>query len=190
MWVQSHLFSGHVPQKPPRTRAKSPFWNTYQAEGGQWFVVAMARSDEAWPGLCQALGQPQLENDPRFDTHAKRLENSQELIGLLDRVFATRPREEWLRRLREAGLIVAPVNTYAEVANDPQVRENDYIVPVEHPVLGPSLMVGFPIRFSATPVKMGPTAPQLGQHTEEVLLDICGYGWDEIAEMKTAGAII
>jgi crotonobetainyl-CoA:carnitine CoA-transferase CaiB-like acyl-CoA transferase len=189
MWVQSYLFSGHTPTKPPRSRARNPFWNTYQAGDGKWFVLSTAWSDESWPRLCQVLELSHLEKDPRFDSHQKRVENAKELIVIFDQVFATRSRQECLRHLEAAGQICAPVNNYAEVAEDPQATENQYILPVDHPVLGRSRVVGFPIQFARTPAELRQTAPQLGQHTEEVLLEL-GYTWEDVGRFKEAGAII
>jgi len=190
MWVQSYLFSGVLPAKVPREAARNPFWNTYRAGDGKWFILSMARSDEIWEGLCHVLGLEELLTDPRFESHEKRLENGPELIAILDRAFSKFNREELLALLDKAGLICAPVNTYDAVAADPQVKENDYITEIDHPILGRSRVVGIPIHFSLTPAKVVRAAPQLGQHTEEILVEVCGYSWDEIAELKEEGVII
>jgi crotonobetainyl-CoA:carnitine CoA-transferase CaiB-like acyl-CoA transferase len=102
-------------------------------------------------------------------------------------VFRTRSSAEWHERLRAAGQRFAPVRTYDEVAADPQVLLNGYIVAVDHPEYGPTHMVGSPVRMSDTPATPSPVAPELGQHTEEVLLEI-GYGWDDIERLRGAGA--
>lgn len=189
-WVHSFLFSGTLPRKAPRTEAVNPFWNTYQAKDGKWFILSMARTDDVWPGTCQALDSPELENDPRFDTHGKRLENNKALIAIFDRIFATRNREEWLALLDEAGVICAPVNTFADVVLDPQVIKNNYVTEIDHPTAGRCKVVGIASHFSRTPVAITQPAPQLGQHTEEVLLELGGYSWEEIAGLKEQGAII
>ena len=190
MWLQAFLVSGQLPAKVPRAQARNPFWNTYRARDDKWFILSMARSDDVWPTLCRVLGLGPLERDPRFDTHDRRLENGRELIAILDRVFATWARQELLPRLEEEGVICAPVNTYREVAQDPQVIINEYITQVDHPVAGRCRMVGIPIHFSQTPVSVARPAPQLGQHTEEILLELGGYTWEEITALKEAEAII
>jgi crotonobetainyl-CoA:carnitine CoA-transferase CaiB-like acyl-CoA transferase len=80
------------------------------------------------------------------------------------------------------------VNDYAAVVADPQVWANGYLVKAEHPTWGEIAMVGSPLRMSATPAVPGVVAPELGQHTEEVLLE-AGFDWDEIAELREQGAI-
>ena len=75
----------------------------------------------------------------------------------------------------------------AEIAADPQVWANGYLIEVEHPEWGRQAVIGSPIRFSDTPAHPGAVAPELGQHTEEVLLE-AGYTWEEIADLRERGA--
>ena len=93
----------------------------------------------------------------------------------------------WLTRLRDAGQRVAPVRDYAAVAADPQVLENGYIVPAGDPSSPTELMVGSPIRLSATPTTPTSTVAELGQHTEEVLLEV-GCTWEDIEQYRADGA--
>lgn len=190
MWLQSYLFSGMLPAKVPREIARNPFWNTYKAGDDKWFILSMARSDEIWEKFCRVFNLEELLNDPRFETHEKRLENGLQLIAIMDRVFQSYPREELLKLFDEIGVISAPVNTYDAVVADPQVIENEYVTEIDHPILGRCRVVGIPIHLSRTPAKVVQAAPQLGQHTEEILVEICGYSWDEIVELKEQGVII
>jgi formyl-CoA transferase len=190
MWVQSYLCSGVLQEKVPREVARNPFWNTYKARDGRWFILSMARSDEVWEKLCQALNLEELLADPRFKSHEKRLENGPQLIAIFDKVFSNYNRDELLALLDRVGAICAPINTYDAVATDTQVIENEYITEIEHPIMGRCRVVGIPIHFSGTPAKVAQAAPQLGQHTEEILVEICGYTWDEIVDLKEQGVII
>ncbi len=82
----------------------------------------------------------------------------------------------------------APVQDYVDVGNDPQALANGYITTVEHPNLGPLRVVGVPVRLSETPGAVRTPAPELGQHTEEILLEL-GYDWEQIEGLKLAGVI-
>jgi len=189
MWLQAYLFSGTLPRKRPREEARNPFWNLYRAGDGRWFVLSMARSDDVWDGMCRVLGLDSLKEDPRFATHEARMEHSRDLIALLDEVFARWEREPLLRVLESVGVICAPVNTYAEVAQDPQVLANRYITEVDYPLMGRQRVVGTPFHFSRTPAEVRAPAPQLGQHTEEVLLEVLGLDWDALVALKEKGVI-
>ena len=130
--------------------------------------------------------------DPRFDDPWKQREASTELIAVLDKVFATRTRNEWLQILKAGGLEMAfaPVNDMLEATSDPQALANDYIVKDAHPVAGEIKMVGSPLYFSRTPVRMKSGAPELGQHTEEVLTEALGYSREDVKALKDEGIIM
>ena len=80
-------------------------------------------------------------------------------------------------------------NTVAESATDPQVLANEYVVPTQHPTMGPTRTTGLPVKFSRTPAMVGNPAPEFGQHTEEVLTEVCGYNWAEVERLREAGVI-
>ena len=177
------LLRGREPAKVPRTSAINPIANYYQCGDGKWLIMLILQPDESWHDFCQALDIPEVENDPRFNDTLNRRKNRRELISILDKVFATRPREEWLKILEENDFPCSPINTISDLVDDPQVIVNKYITDFDHPVIGPIKLAGFPITFGKTPAAIRSGAPELGQHTEEVLLEI-GYTWDDIAELK------
>ena len=95
---------------------------------------------------------------------------------------------ELLERLAAEEQRFAPVREHAELVEDPQNLANDYIVEVDHPDWGPVKLVGCPITMSDTPTRWGTVVPELGQHTEEVLVEM-GFTWDEIGELRDQGAL-
>ncbi|TWS96144.1 CaiB/BaiF CoA-transferase family protein [Reyranella sp. CPCC 100927] len=106
------------------------------------------------------------------------------LLALLDELFATGPREDWVAKLRGADIVSAPINTLLEASNDPDVLANGYITEVDYPQHGKRLKVhGTPWQFSETPAKPG-IAPDLGEHNDAVLADL-GYSAAEIAGLRT-----
>jgi CoA:oxalate CoA-transferase len=102
-------------------------------------------------------------------------------------IIRSKPRDEWLKKLDEAEIPAAPVNDFADLAVDPQVIANDYVVEIDDPIHGKVKVPGIPVRLSETPGKVERLAPELGQHTEEVLMEICGYTWDDLAKLREEG---
>jgi len=105
-----------------------------------------------------------------------------ELLALLDDLFATGTRDEWVAKLRGADIVSAPINTLLEASNDPDVVANGYVTHVDHPRHGRLKVHGTPWQFSETPAKPG-IAPELGEHNDAVLAEI-GYGPTEVADLK------
>jgi len=105
------------------------------------------------------------------------------LLGLLDALFATGPRDEWVATLRRADIVAAPINTLLEASNDPDVLANNYVTEIEYPRHGKTLKVhGTPWRFSETPAQIG-IAPELGAHTDEVLGEL-GYNAAQLRSLR------
>ena len=116
---------------------------------------------------------------------AVRSKNSEELIGVLDKIFASKPRDEWMSILKNGGdFIYTIVNSLNDLPDDPQMLANNYVVPYAHPAWGPIKVVGVPVRLSKTPGDPRGTAPEFGEHTEQVLIDLLGYSWEDIGRLK------
>ncbi len=135
-----------------------------------------------------AIGRPELADDERFQPLLYTPENKLALFEILNEVFPTRTTAEWTVALEAAGARYAPVQDYAQAAEDPMVLENAYLTEVDVPGGGTKRIVGSPIGMSDTPAQPGVIAPELGQNTEELLLEL-GYDWDEIAALRDSGAI-
>ena len=103
--------------------------------------------------------------------------------------MAEKPASEWEDVIRDYDLVGATIQTPFEVVKDPQAWENDFFTEIEHPNGVTIKMLQIPIQFSLTPGKVSSVAPELGQNTEEVLLEL-GYGWEEIASFKNEGVIL
>jgi crotonobetainyl-CoA:carnitine CoA-transferase CaiB-like acyl-CoA transferase len=183
--LSARLMMGFAIPRMPRKYAANPLWNHYRCADDNWLCLGMLQPDRYWADFVRTLGRPELATDERFATLAARAANAGEAVDILDAIFATKPRREWIPILRAGGdFIFTVVNSVNDLPDDPQVQANQYVVDVEHPQFGTTQAVGVPLRFSATPGRVRATAPEHGQHTEEILTELLGYSWDDIASLK------
>lgn len=186
--IQAAL-AGNEPVKHDRTKAQNPVWNSYRTADNRWFWLAMLQPDPAWPGFCRAIEKPELENDPRFCSMEARRQNCEEMIRIIDEVLATRTMADWEKRFKDNNCIYGRVQTPMEVVSDPQALANDFFGEVEHPGAGKIRLINTPVKFSSTPASIHTVCPELGQHNEEVILEL-GYTWNDIAQLKEEGVIL
>ncbi|MBF6599114.1 MAG: CoA transferase [Dehalococcoidia bacterium] len=185
--ITRHLFTGELTHRRERGGV-TPFWRAYEAGDGQWFVIGMLL-DRAWPDVARALGHPEWLDDERFTTYRQRVgEHGRELIALLDETFLTAPAADWVRRLNDAGMFSAPVQDYAGVAADAQIVANGYIQDVPRPGHEPVRIAGTGISIDGEPLAIERLAPELGEHSEAVLLE-AGYSWEDIVQLRADGVI-
>jgi crotonobetainyl-CoA:carnitine CoA-transferase CaiB-like acyl-CoA transferase len=184
--LNTAFWRGKQIPKPSRKTMRNPLANHYECADGEWIMLSEAQSDKYWSKFCEALGIEPMEKDPRSASSEARKKNFMEVTAALEQAFKTKPRDEWLRILdvKGGGVAFAPVLKPTELPSDPQVLENRYVVEVEHPTLGKVKMVGDPVGFSGTPTDIEGRAPFFGEHTEEILLDVCGCTWEEIEKLK------
>ncbi|MCH7626490.1 MAG: CoA transferase [Chloroflexi bacterium] len=172
---------------------KSPgnvLWNYYRCKDGEWMAFSMGQ-ERYWPPFCRAIDRPDLIDDPRFHSSDSRYEKREELTRLLDEVFASRTILEWETALRgNSEIIWERVQRNLDLPKDPQVTANSYIVEFDHPVIGPSHWLQTPVTYSKTPLSTRKMAPALGENTEEILIDLLGYTWEDVVAFKDKKAIL
>jgi crotonobetainyl-CoA:carnitine CoA-transferase CaiB-like acyl-CoA transferase len=184
------LMMGFAFPRTFRAKAPNPLWSHYRCADDKWLALGMLQPDRYWADLCRTLERPELIDDPRFAEMRKRTENAEACVTILDAVFATRPRAEWMERLKQGGdFIFTVVNSVDDLPEDPQMRINGYIVDLDHPSFGKTPMVGVPVRLSETPGSVREPAPELGQHTELLLTELLGYDWDKVADLRARKVI-
>lgn len=175
--------------EPPRRHNSAhlsivPFQNF--ATGDGWIVVACPK-EKFWRRLCEVIGRPELAADARFADFGGRDRHRDELLAELDAAFAARSTDAWLEELGAAGVPCAPVNDVAAALADPQAVARGAVVEAEHERFGT-------VRTVASPLRVGPErrvperAPRRGEHTEQVLAELCGYSPERLAELAAAGA--
>jgi crotonobetainyl-CoA:carnitine CoA-transferase CaiB-like acyl-CoA transferase len=184
--IATKLLNGPMPQFTRRD-APNPIVNSYKTKDGRWLFLNMLQPDRFWPDLCRRIGRPDLIGDERFKDGMSRFMNRAACVQTLDAVFAERTLAEWRTALADAEGVWAPMQTPIELHDDPQAQANGYLLPVARGAGDGFTLVASPLQFDETAPALRP-APDLGQHTEEVLLDI-GMSWDDLARYKDAGAI-
>ncbi|MFC1999288.1 CaiB/BaiF CoA transferase family protein [Chloroflexota bacterium] len=178
-------------QPVPRHKRLStdPLRNYYQCKDGKWVCMVVGYQEGSMESFCEAIGRPELVNDPRFASRETLRENCEELISLLDDMFATRPQEEWHQSFVKHGVFGTKINSPMDLKNDAQVMANNYLVDFDHPVFGKCMVPGYPAHFSETPADTRGVAPEQGEHTDEVLRELAGYSDSEIKQLRDEGVV-
>ncbi len=174
-----------------RKEAENPLYNWYRCSDDRWIMFCEPDSDRFWGEFCRCIGAPHLAEEERYSDVRARTANRRRLIATLDEVFAGKSLDQWLETFREEGMSLAysPVNSTEELSGDVQALENQYIAEMEHPKRGRIKTAGIPLRFSDTPASVSLAAPELGQHTDQVLAEVAGMNQGEIDRLREEGVL-
>ncbi len=192
MWAMGMDIAG-APFMPAitldRTAPGNPITNSYPTKDARWLYLVCLQADRFWPEVCTTIGHPELADDPRFVNAGVRFENRRVCVEVLDEIFTSRTLGEWTEAFHDFSGVWAPVVTPLEIHDHQQVEPNGYL-PEITALDGTSSfkVVAPPQRFGDQPTVPAGPAPEVGQHTEEVLLDY-GFDWDQITALREAGAL-
>jgi len=190
-WLEDALArystTGNVPG-PIGSRHPSitPFQQFRAADG---HFVAGCGNEAIWNRFCDAIGLGDLRRDPRFATNADRTANHAVLEPLLMRHFAAEPRAYWLQRLGDANVPCAPIANVAEVSRNPHLLERQMILHADHPAFAELIVPGSPLKTTGVANAPNTRAPQLGEHTDEVLSGLLGYDPARLASLRALKVI-
>lgn len=175
-----YLASGEIPQRIGSAHPLIVPYQDFEARDG--FINIAAGNDNLWRKFCEVTGLQDIVDNPKFATNPKRVENREEVVGIISKVIATKTIEEWLDILNNAGIPCGPIYTVDRVFADQHVLAREMLVEVDHPKCGKIKVTGSPVKFSETPAEVVTAPPSLGQHNEEILLGL-GYSSDDIEEL-------
>jgi crotonobetainyl-CoA:carnitine CoA-transferase CaiB-like acyl-CoA transferase len=171
-----------------RDEPPNALFNQYRTSDERVIQLVMPESDRYWAELCWCVGRPELADDPRFSDWKARFENRRACVAALDEAFSSRTLAEWRKALDATKAVWGAYQTPSELHDDPQAIANGYVQELKTGTGTPFTLVSSPVQFDECPVGLS-CAPEHGQHTEEVLLEL-GLTWEEIGRHKESGAIL
>jgi len=176
-----------IPGAPPGL-AINPLVNRYKTRDNRWIQLVFLQPDRYWAGFCERIGLPELATDARFMPSINLIANAAEACALVGEAIAGRDLEHWRKALADEPGVWAALATPKETLNDPQVAPNGYLVTNVDDHNNAYQIVAAPVQFNETPPPPA-RAPEHGQHTEEILLEL-DFDWDDISAAKDSGSIL
>lgn len=152
------------------------------------YISVSVMSNPQWESFCRITERSDLLEDERFKTPALRDKNADERLNIIQDILRERSAEEWLQVLDDAGVPCAPVLRRRDMMDHPQVRASEIIVEHNHPKAGLLRQARSAARFEGTPTEIRRGAPQLGEHSREILRD-AGYSGEEVARLIDEGVV-
>ena len=186
-WESSLYFAtGEVPGPLGSTHRLSAPYQAFRTRDG--YINLGAANQSTWERLCHVISREDLARDPRFSTIGDRKMREGELAAILEQIFCRESTQHWSEVLEAAGVPAGPINDMKQVYSDPHVQARDMLVELDDPVLGKLKHIGIPVKLSATPSGVRFRAPDLGEHTMDVLLQ-AGYTAEEVARLRQSGTV-
>ena len=181
-----YFYGGEVPGPLGSAHRLSAPYQAFRTSDG--YMNIGGATQRTWASLCKAIGHEELASDPRFAEPGDRKIREVELATILEETFFTQTTDQWMKVLDEAGVPCGPINDLDQVYNDPHVLARNMLVEQHDPEIGTLKNIGIPVKLSATPGRIRRRAPDLGEHTREVLLE-AGYTGADVDRLAEAGAV-
>jgi formyl-CoA transferase len=188
MWLQAALQGAKFSDKIDRRHPPNSLFASYRTQDNRWVLLAFVEEDKNWPVFAQAIKRPDLLVDPRFADETGRHANSGALVAELDQVFGAYPLARWKRILDAAHLPYGVVQIWEEIVTDPQLLANRILLPITDRGGNPRMTVDSPLAIKESPKVAPRVAPELGEHTDEVLVEL-GFDARQMAHLRASGAI-
>ncbi|MBO9670422.1 MAG: CoA transferase [Sphingobium sp.] len=181
IWEVTELWGTGKPPMPigSANRMSVPYQAVQASDG--WFVIGAANQG-LWLTFIDVIGRPELQQDPRYETNAKRVVHRQELIDDMAPTFRTRTKQEWIDTFLEAGVPAAPILDYGEAITSEQAVAREMVMQVKHPVEGEFKALGFPVKMRGTPQVVRLPPPLINEHGDEIRRELIEKGLLEPAQ--------
>ena len=174
-----YLQTGSIPVQVGNDHPTSMPTSCYECTDG--YINVAATGQVMWLNLCDAVGRPDLKEDPRFVTEPLRVKHRDDLNTILIQIFKTKEKSYWVQLLNDVGVPTGPIYDMSEVFSDPQVISQNMVAEVQHPKLGNLKLVNQALKLNRTPAQVKTATPELGEHTKSLLNEL-GYSENEISE--------
>ena len=182
----NYFATGAAPERSGNDHPIAAPYGLFPTRDGQ---IALAPPDDAFFGrLMDALGVAELKDDPLYRTQTARVANRQRINAIVGGKLAMNTTEYWVETLNRAGVPCGPVQSVADVFQDPQILSQDMVMDIDHPGFGMVRMLGFPMKLSSTPCQVRRPAPGLGEHSDDVLAEL-GYSLEERLSLRAGGVV-
>jgi formyl-CoA transferase len=187
--LRDHQRSGRPMPRQGNQLGRTVPGTTYPcAPGGPNDYVYIFAQPQMWKACINAMGQPELADDPRFTSAESRWENRAALDAIVAAWTRQRSKHEVMRLMGEAGVPCGATLDTGEVLTDPHLRARDMIVDVDYPTRGTYQTVGCPVKLSDSPADVT-RPPLLGEHTTELLASLCGVSADDVQRLRAEGVV-
>lgn len=184
----NYLVSGQLPRRYGNAHPNIVPYEPFRTQDGTYIALAVG-NDFQWQKFCELAGLNGISKDPRFATNPQRVVNRAELIPMVAEKMLERTGAEWLAELDKLKIPCGPINTFDKVFSDPHVQARRMVAEVPHPTAGTVKLVASPMKLSETPCEITKSPPLLGQHTDEILREVCGYDGHKIENLRQNGVI-
>jgi crotonobetainyl-CoA:carnitine CoA-transferase CaiB-like acyl-CoA transferase len=185
--ASNYLIGGIEPSRMGNAHFNIAPYEVFRARD-RWLTLG-ALNQRQWENLCAVVDRQDIVSDPRFVSNQDRVINRAELAEVLNEAFAANDAMYWIEQLHQVGIPSGVINSIEDVFNHPQAEYRDLKIELEHPTAGTLQFPGYPYKFSATPAQAHRPPPLLGEHSDEVLLELLGYPPDEVSELHARGVV-
>lgn len=182
----AYFASGEIPQPLGSGHPTIVPYQSFKAK--DTYVNIAVGNDQLWQKFCKAVGLEEIMDHPKFATNSKRVENREEIVGIIENIIKTKDASHWLNTLKRAGVPRGPIYNMKDIFSDPQVIHRKMVKDLDHLKAGKVKVTGIPIKLSDTPGEIRTAPPCLGQHTREILNSL-GYNEEDVDKMYQEGII-
>ena len=185
--VVRYFATGEIPRPTGSRHPLTTPFQVYQTQDKP--IIVIAGNEKLWINFCKAAGKEEWLTDERYQSRGKRLKNYHQFNQEMVELMRSRPYREWAELFEAHEVMYGPINNIEDVVNDPQVKEREMIVEVDHPQAGKHKIVGTPLKFSRTPCKIDKGAPELGADTDDILSSRLALSAEEIRRLRESKII-